>query len=135
MNSRPCQSPESGFSLIEVLVAFSVLAISLSVVLSIFSTGLRTATRGDEYSHAIALAEAHLAGMRAHRAPAPGIREGEFDERYRWTTEVRIPEWGQPAAATRHPLAPYEVSVRVHWEELGRQRSVELSTLRLWPRL
>ncbi len=125
---------EAGFSLTEVLVAFSVLAISLAVVLSIFSTGLRATTRGDEYSHATALAEAHLAALGAERPPAPGIREGEFDTRYAWATEVRVPEWQQSDTDALHPLEPYEVSVRVFWEELGQRRSVELSTVRLWPK-
>jgi len=134
MNSRPSLHGESGFSLTEVLVAFSVLAISLAVVLSIFSTGLRATTRGDEYSHATALAEMQLAAMHADRAPRPGIHTGEFDARYAWTTEVRVPEWRESDRDALHPLEPYEVSVRVHWEELGQRREVELSTLRLWPK-
>ncbi|MDH3638655.1 MAG: prepilin-type N-terminal cleavage/methylation domain-containing protein [Gammaproteobacteria bacterium] len=133
-NRLPLRSIESGFSLTEVLVAFSVLAISLSVILSVFSTGLRSAVRGDEYSHATALGEAHLAAMRADRAPAPGIREGEFDARYSWQTEVRVPEWWQSTTDALHPLRPFEVSIQVRWEELGKRRSIEFTTIRLWPK-
>lgn len=125
---------EAGFSLIEVLVAFSVLAISLAVVFSIFATGLRASARGEEYSHATALAETHLAALRADRAPSPGIREGEFDARFAWQTRVRVPEWGKSTGEPSHPFQPYEITVAVNWAELGQRRSITLTTTRLWPK-
>ncbi len=113
-------------------MAFSILAIALSAILSVFSTGLRTSVRGDEYSHATALAEAHLAALRGERVPPLGIEDGEFDATYAWTREVRVPEWHQADGDALHSLEPYEIRLRVHWEEGGRKRSVELATVRLW---
>jgi general secretion pathway protein I len=52
---------ENGFSLLEILVAFAILALSIGVLLNIFSRGLRTAIVAEEYQQALAIAEAQMA--------------------------------------------------------------------------
>ena len=56
-----CHHRQSGFSLLEVLVAFSILALALGVLLQSFSTGMRGVTQSGLYSRATLLAESIFA--------------------------------------------------------------------------
>ncbi|OGT05340.1 MAG: hypothetical protein A3F73_10610 [Gallionellales bacterium RIFCSPLOWO2_12_FULL_59_22] len=123
----------AGFSLLEVLVAFVILALTLSVMMRIFSGGLSNATLAGDYSHAILLAESRLAELGAQ--PAEGEAEGEFDEKYRWRSTIR--PWADDAVATGMGAQPLparlmEIEVRVEWgEQGGSLREIGLSTLQL----
>ncbi|MFZ2726568.1 MAG: type II secretion system protein [Methylococcaceae bacterium] len=46
-----------GFSLLEILIAFSIMAISLTILLKIFSTGVGTAMLAEDYNNAVQLGE------------------------------------------------------------------------------
>ncbi len=120
---------QRGFSLIEVLVAFAILAVAVSVILSLFATGLRNTAVAGEYGVALALAESKMAflqGMDDARL-APLSQEGEFGGVYRWHSEVR-PADGDSGVAG---VAMYVLAVRVSWDEAARSRTVDLSTVRL----
>lgn len=120
-----------GFSLVEVLVAFSILALSLGVLLALFSGGLRNAGIAHEYSRAVTLAESKLAEVGVTEPLAPGERQGAFDGPYRWRTQVEEYIRGDEGARATAPLHAYRVTVRVSWEGALGDRSVALSTLRL----
>jgi general secretion pathway protein I len=123
----------SGFSLIEVLVAFVILALTLSVVMRIFSGGLRNVALADEYSRAVLLAESRLAELGAQ--PLEGAARGEFDGKYRWSSTVH--PWADDAGAPGLgpqplPVRLMVIEVRVAWgEEGGKPREIGLSTLHL----
>ena len=125
----------AGFSLLEVLVAFVILALTLSVTMRIFSGGLRNAALADDYSRALLLAQSRLAELSVQ--PLAGEASGEFDGKYRWhsTIHPRIDE--ASAAGIGAPLLPVslmEIEVRVAWgEEGGKSREIALHTLQLAP--
>ena len=120
-----------GFSLLEVLVAFSVLALTLAVVLQIFSTGLRAGVLSDEYARATALAESKLAEL-GRLGPIQEItEEGVFDEVYRWQLSINPPDWWDATERERLPVIPYEIHLTVLWAGPDRERSLRLSTLRV----
>lgn len=122
----------AGFSLLEVLVAFVILALTLSVIMRIFSGGLRNVVLADEYSRAVLLAESRIAELGAQ--PIEGEARGEFDKQFRWHSTVR--PWLDDAGAGSQPLPVrlMEIEVRVAWgEEGGKSREVGLSTLQLVP--
>jgi general secretion pathway protein I len=50
-------SNQHGFSLLEVLIAFSILAFSLTILMRIFSTGVNSAVVSEEYTAAVQIAE------------------------------------------------------------------------------
>lgn len=118
-----------GFSLVEVLAAFSILAMSLGVLLALFSGGLRNTGIAHEYSRAVTLAESKLAEVGVTEPLAPGERQGAFDGQYRWRTQVA--EYIDGGGRAPEPLQAYRVTVRVSWEGAQGDRSVALSTLRL----
>ena len=118
-----------GFTLIEVLVAFLILAFSLGALLSLFSGSLRSVRLGEDYAHATALARAQLARIDADGIAGQGIDAGETEDGYRWQMEFKpLPE---PAA--RFGGGEFEalaVTVTVSWGALD-NRSLLLSTVRL----
>jgi len=55
-----------GYSLIEVLVAFTILALTLTVLFRIFSGGLRNVDAAADYAMAVLVAEGKLGTWRLH---------------------------------------------------------------------
>lgn len=130
---------QRGLTLIEVLVAFVVLALTLGVILQIFSGGLRNARLSDAYTRALLLAESRLEAVGSEQALVPGETAGQLGEDLRW--RVRIQPWAGAAADPLAAAAPaggapparilYEVQVQVAWQAGGRERALRLTSLRL----
>lgn len=122
-----------GFTLLEVLVAFSILALSLGVLFQIFSSGLRNLRVAEAYTTATALAESKLAAIGVEEPFVEGKENGRFDDGFRWRVEVRRYEPEDLPTTAISAVQPYEVVVTVSWGERGEERSVSLTTLRLAP--
>lgn len=89
---------ERGFTLLEVLVAFAVLATAAGLLLGIVSGGVRQVQEAARASQAAALAQTLAAGWDLDEPLLPGGRQGESEDgRYRWTLSVQ--EIAEPPAA------------------------------------
>ncbi|MCC4264506.1 prepilin-type N-terminal cleavage/methylation domain-containing protein [Oceanimonas baumannii] len=120
-------SAHKGFTLLEVLVAFAVLTITLGVLLNIFSLAIRTTQAALEQQKAVLLAESKLAELDAGLTLQPGVERGDFNDRFEW--ETRVEEYhSQGLMDNQTLLIPYRLSVIVSWSD---HRQYELSTLRL----
>jgi prepilin-type N-terminal cleavage/methylation domain-containing protein len=80
----------SGFSLLEVLVAFTLLAIAMAVLMQIFSRGVNGADIADRYAKAAMMAESKLATVGLEEVLVEGDTTGQFDEDYQWALSVRL---------------------------------------------
>lgn len=131
-----------GFSLLEILVAFAIMAVALTIVLRIFGAGVNTAVISEEYNLAVQIAESLMARTGVETPLQAGEMSGVEGDKYAWL--VRIALVPEPSAARprfqsqqNQPARPAQklmaVSVRVSWGEAAdRQRSVKLDSLKLW---
>jgi general secretion pathway protein I len=125
------RKPVRGFTLLEVLVAFTLLAAALGALLQVFSTGLRTTTAAHDYATAAALAQSKLAAMGVAEPIVLGRRAGRFANGFDWSVEARPAASGNAGSET--PSALWQVSVAVRGGDDRRPVEVTLDTLRLVP--
>jgi len=128
------QNKNRGMTLIEVLVAFVVLSVTMAVILQIFTGGMRNARLADSYSRAVFLAESRMAAVGLERPLIPGEESGQVGQDLQWRVSVVPVDDGGAADRQLLPVRLYEVQVRVGWNEEGRERQVALNSLRLGPR-
>ena len=123
---------QEGFSLLEVLVAFVILSISLGVLLQVFATGLRNAGTADDYTQATLYAESILAAIGRETPLSEGQHSGPINDRFSCRSTVAPYTDDMPDPEKTHVRA-YRVEVEVFWDGLAQTRSVMLETLRLTP--
>jgi len=123
---------QQGFSLLEILVAFSILALSLGIILNIFSTGLRTAIISEEYIQATAIAESLLAKTGTEFPLEETNNQGIDNDKYHWRIEI-LPFTGLAGDfdAEQFPVNAFRVDISVTWQEGKTSRSMVLTTLKL----
>jgi prepilin-type N-terminal cleavage/methylation domain-containing protein len=80
---------QKGFTLLEVLVAFTLLAVSMGVLMQIFSKGVTGADVADRYAKAAMLAESKLATVGVEEALQEGETTGSFNDDFAWRLSVR----------------------------------------------
>ncbi|WP_119459640.1 prepilin-type N-terminal cleavage/methylation domain-containing protein [Rhodospirillaceae bacterium SYSU D60014] len=129
--SRPPRPAEAGFTLLEVLVALAILALSLAAVYETLSGGLRNEAVSRRYLAATILAEGRLAGVGAERPVQTGHWTGETPDGFRWTIDIGPPSGSRAAPMILQLPRLLEVEVRVQWDQGDRTRMVRLSSLRI----
>jgi general secretion pathway protein I len=118
----------NGFTLIEVLVAFAILALTLIVLLQVFGTGLRTVDASERYLMATMLARSVLDDLGVETPVVPGERSGEIGDGYRWTMQIAPSRTIAPVGSGDQRQVPYEVTVEI---SLNGRPVTTLTTLRL----
>lgn len=125
---------QSGFTLIEVIVAFAVLALALTLLLGTLSGASRQVRWADDAGRASLYAQSFIDQLGVGEALAPGRQEGGFENgRFRWQLDVA--PWRDPAQPADQPQvvgAPVllAVSLRVAWGDTAKEQ-LQVSTLRL----
>lgn len=121
---------QSGFTLLETLVALSVLAISLGVTYQVFSTALQGSALADDYAQASMYADSHLAEIGQSVNAKIGVTEGSYSKQYRWKLEVK-PLDVASSKSVIETVKRYQVVLNVYWQTGHKQRSIRAMTFRL----
>jgi prepilin-type N-terminal cleavage/methylation domain-containing protein len=120
-------TPQRGFTLIEMLCALAILSLVLGVSVRILSGGSLAAGATRSASQALAVAQAHLAGLQALDKPVPLDRRGSEGA---ITWHERIVRADDPAFAPARDA--HLVAWRLEAEAKAADgRSVRLTTVRL----
>jgi general secretion pathway protein I len=132
------KTKQTGFSLLEVLVAFVVLALVLGVLMQIFSGGIRNTNRATHHQEAILLAKSKLASVGIEIPLQLGEITGSFGKRYHWKLNIShhqddgIQSYDQNAAtALIVPVILLNTTIEVFWNEPDASGSVKLQTLKM----
>lgn len=118
-----------GFTLVELLVALTLLAVVGGSLLQLFHSGLRTARLAGAQSHAVLLARSKLTELQAYPFLQPGTLAGRFDDEYRWQAELTQTTDLETARASRLQLL--DLVLTVSWGDAGETREFSLHSLLL----
>ena len=126
-------SKQQGFSLLEILIAFSILALSLSILLKIFAVGVNTAAVAEDYTAAVQIAESLMAKTGVETPLQAGQAAGLENDEYHWRVEVSPFTFNpEHVDTTTLTAALFKVKVTVNWGDgNARDRQVELATVKL----
>lgn len=124
---------ERGFTLVEALVAFAILAIMLVALYGAVGTSLTGLARSAKYEEAMLIAEGRLAELTALRM-LPQVPEGTIEgTSHRWRIEAIAPERAEFAETSISPLRPQRIKLTVSWQENGAPREIAVERqLLLW---
>lgn len=124
-NRRPGAARAAGFSLLEMLVAISILALALVTLYQAASGATRNVRTDERYAYAVELARSLLADNAM--VPAAGASgRGETAAGFVWRFASR------PLDLQRSPLPPgslHRIEVGVSWTDGRKQREVVLHSV------
>jgi general secretion pathway protein I len=116
---------QDGFTLIEVLIAFAILSLTIVVAVQGFAQGLRLLKLSGDHQRAILIADQKV---REIVVPKEGRDEGT-DGAFTWERVIKpvaAPDLEVPGRTAKWHV--YEISVSVAWGE--QKRAVSVTTLR-----
>jgi prepilin-type N-terminal cleavage/methylation domain-containing protein len=116
-----------GFTLLEVLVAMTILGLAIVTLMQLSSQGLRLLRLSDDYQQAVLVADRIVRAVDVPQEGVVGGQEGPFQWERR-VALVPMPEELTPGAGPK-PLL-YSLSVSVRW---GGSRTLEVASLRVVP--
>ena len=129
------RSTNRGMTLLEILVAFVILSLTMAVILQIFSGGMRNSHMAERYSKAVFLAQSRMASVGLEQPLAPGEDSGQVGGDLQWRVSVAALDDGGEADKLLLPVRQFQVRVTVTWNEDGHDKQLELSSVRLGPRV
>ncbi len=134
-------TPDAGFTLLEVMVAFVIVSLALVALLEGGADGLRGVGAAGRVEDAVALARSHLSAFDALAAPTAEDLQGDEGDGFHWRLRVTpldsltstAPGRTRRDPATLTQTTLFQVSVVVSWMTGRQQSSVRLDTQRLTP--
>ncbi|MBM4264491.1 MAG: prepilin-type N-terminal cleavage/methylation domain-containing protein [Deltaproteobacteria bacterium] len=128
--SRGYQSA-GGFTLLEVLVAMTIVGIGVVTLLEVFSLGLRLGSKSTVQTEALAYGRLIMDNVLAKSKMEDGGEQGTYQEKGRWKLQVQTLREPTPSLNLGSNLELKEVALELSVDDGGRERRVELKTLRL----
>jgi len=119
-----------GFTLIETLIATSILAISIVVILQLFSGGLKSSKLSEEYTRGIFHAREKMDEILLAAELNEGVIDGKFDDDFRWRAEARHLDI-EEAKDVKLPFRAFNIDLDVMWDADGHEKHFAISAIKL----
>jgi len=127
-----------GFTLLEILVAVTLLAVVFSSLFRLFGGSLRSIENSEKYARAAVLGEQLLTELLFNEAALPAEATGgrfENNPDYSFTLaafpfEKPIGRIDESVLENAPPVTTYEINLTVKWNDGGREKSLKLTTLK-----
>lgn len=120
----------TGFTLIEVVIALAILGVGLTVIIELFSGGLRLGKVSEEYIKAMNYASMKMEEMEGKEDVDEGIEEGAFEDHYRWQTKVKKVDLLPVEMETdfKPPVELLQIKVNILWKSGTKERSTGIES-------
>lgn len=118
----------SGFTLLEVLVALSILGIAITILLQLFSSNLRALSASEDYISAVTIAEAKMREILDDKDLSEKSWNETTDDGY--NMDVSINETLEDRTDNLQ-VRVLEVDLTVHWTKNTKNKSLTLRTLKV----
>jgi general secretion pathway protein I len=125
INTRRPAPAQSGFSLLEMVVAIAILALSLGTLYQATSGATRNVRSAEKYAYGVELARSLLADNALVPAEGKSAR-GETEGGFRWsmqTSPLDLPNGSLPRGAL------HKLEVLVSWSDGLKRRKVTLTSV------
>jgi general secretion pathway protein I len=126
-------SSVKGFTLIEVVVALAILGIGLTIIIELFSGGLRLGRASMEYTKAVNYARMKLEETMAKSAIDEGTQEGESDDKiFRWQMGVQKVDLLSidKSLDYKPPVELFKLKIDVFWKSGSKEKSTSVESLK-----
>jgi prepilin-type N-terminal cleavage/methylation domain-containing protein len=128
VNSR--FSSSRGFTLLEIVVAMTIVGLGVVTLLEVFSSGLRLGARSQDRTEVITQGRQVMDQFLAGRTLAEGTEQGIIGENGRWKLQVQ-PVRSAEELSLGNDWELKEIALDIIVPESSSERRVELRTLRL----
>jgi general secretion pathway protein I len=121
-----------GFTLIEIVIAFAILAIGLGISMQIASGAMRNTRQAAVRTDAALYAQSLLDTVGVGERLEEGETSGDFNEDFRWTlrAEAYEIETDTPIEAALAPVQLYRLELVVTWDVGRKEQEARFVTLR-----
>jgi len=122
-----------GFTLIEVVVALAILGVGLTVIIELFSGGLRVARTSIEYTKAVNYARMKMEEIAMKPLVGVGTEEGESEDKtFRWQVGVKKVDLlsVDKSVDYKPPIELFQVKIDVFWKSGFKERSASVESFR-----
>lgn len=123
--------PSAGFTLLEVVVAMTIVGIGVVTLLEIFSTGLRLGSRSSATTEAMTYGRQAMDEILLRRKIEEGALQGALNERARWKLGIEPVREPSDTLSLSSAWELKEITLDLRVTDAGRDRPVELRTYRL----
>jgi general secretion pathway protein I len=117
-----------GFTLLEILVALSLIGIALAVVFQLFAANSRSIAASESYVHAAAHAEAVMRSILEDEKFPDATLSGITEDGYRYEASVTK---GYEERVQALNVDLYQVKATIYWHDGAREKSLSLQTLKM----
>ena len=124
---------QGGFTLLEVLAAFVLFALSFATVMQILSGSVRNVARSQEYTQAALWADSVMAEVGLDAPLESGSSSGRFNDKYSYHLDISEYEMvigEQSLVSEALPVKLYRVAVEINWGDGSNPATAHFVTLK-----